>query len=127
MYLFGYDSREQDAYDVCEYTIKETATNPDNIRIFPLVQNELREKGLYKRPVNEPASTEFAFTRFLVPHLCNYRGLAVFVDCDFLFTRDIQDLFYEWENMYAVSVVKHNYTPKASIKMDRSKTGCLSS
>ena len=34
-------------------------------------------------------STQFAFTRFLVPHLMGYEGRAVFMDCDMLVLDDI--------------------------------------
>ncbi|MEK9918228.1 MAG: hypothetical protein VW496_02440, partial [Pelagibacteraceae bacterium] len=74
----GYDEREKDAFEVLVYSIKEHASKP--ITIIPLKQDKLRAAGLYSRLhyVDEngqswdsidgrPFSTEFSFTRFLVP------------------------------------------------------------
>lgn len=122
--FIGYDSREHDAYRVCADSLRRHSSMP--LAITALKQDRLRERGLYTRPADEPAATEFAFTRFLVPHLCNYQGTALFVDCDFLFTRDIVDLLRVVQAtqaaaapfQYSTAVVKHDYTPKAKFKMD---------
>ena len=82
----GYDSREDIAYQVCEFSIK--SRQPD-AEVIPLKQNQLREKGLYTRDIDPLSSTEFTFTRFLVPHLMDYQGWAIFIDCDFLCQVDI--------------------------------------
>ena len=63
----GWDSREPIAADVCRHSILEHASIPVNIVM--LKQEELRERGLYWRDVDKLASTEFTFTRFLVPEL----------------------------------------------------------
>lgn len=114
----GYDVREDIAYQVCEYSIKKH--NP-SIEVIPLKQKELRDAGLYTRPIDPLSSTEFTFTRFLVPYLTDYKGWAVFIDCDFVFTDDVKKLFDEADNNYAVMVVKHDYTPKENLKMDGCK------
>lgn len=114
----GYDIREDIAYQVCEYSLKK---HQPLAEVIPLKQKEVREAGLYTRPVDPLSSTEFTFTRFLVPYLSDYRGWAVFVDCDFVFIGDVSQLFDLADDRYAVLVVKHNYTPKESIKMDGCK------
>ena len=122
--FIGYDDREQKAFEVCAESLRQFSTIP--LAIHSLRQDKLRERGLYTRPADEPAATQFAFTRFLVPHLCNYKGTALFVDCDFLFTQDIANLlrYVQAEQakanpfQFSVGCVKHDYTPKASIKMD---------
>jgi lipopolysaccharide biosynthesis glycosyltransferase len=111
----GYDSREQIAYDVCEYSIKK---HNKNVEVIPLKQDKLRDQGLYWRDVDPLSSTEFTFTRFLVPHLCNYEGWAIFVDCDFLFECSIDEIVAHADDRYAVMVVKHDYTPPEGDKMD---------
>lgn len=111
----GYDPREDIAYQVCEYSILKH--RPD-VEIIPLKQTTLREQGIYTRPVDPLSSTEFTFTRFLVPQLTNYSGWAVFVDCDFLFLHDINELFAQACNNCAVMVVKHNYAVTKGVKMD---------
>jgi lipopolysaccharide biosynthesis glycosyltransferase len=111
----GWDSREDIAYQVCRHSI---ITRQPNAEVYPLKQHELRDKELYTREIDTLASTEFTFTRFLVPHLCNYEGWAVFVDCDVIWLEDIKELFAMANDDYAVMVVQHNYDPPAGTKMD---------
>jgi lipopolysaccharide biosynthesis glycosyltransferase len=112
----GYDSREEEAYGACLNSIKEN-TNIE-VNVSPLKMNNLRELGIYNREVDPLSSTEFSFTRFLVPHLCNYEGWALFCDCDFIFLEDIQNLLSLKDERYAVMCVQHDYTPKSKSKMD---------
>ena len=111
----GYDTREDIAYQVCEFSIKRF--NP-NVAITPLVQHELRQKKIYWREVDKLASTEFTFTRFLVPHLMNFKGWALFIDCDIVFLEDVNNLFSLADDRYAVMCVKHEFNPKPGLKMD---------
>lgn len=114
----GYDIREDIAYQVCEYSIKK---HNKNAEVFALKQKDLREAGIYKRQIDPLSSTEFTFTRFLVPYLTDYKGWAMFVDCDFVFIDDVKKLFDLADDNYAVMVVKHDYTPKEGLKMDGCK------
>ena len=117
--FIGWDSREEDAYKVCVHTIKKHASK--DVEIVPLKRDELIEQGLYTRDEGGNVSTEFAYTRFLTPHLTDYKGWALFIDCDFLFTRDVAELFSLADPQYAVMCVQHDYTPSAAIKMDGQK------
>ena len=112
----GWDSREAVAADVCAYSIQQLTSVPVNI--VYLKQDELRETKLYTRDVDKLASTEFTFTRFLVPYLNNYKGFAIFCDCDFLALHDLVDLINQADPKKAVQVVKHDYTPPVGVKMD---------
>jgi lipopolysaccharide biosynthesis glycosyltransferase len=112
----GWDSREQVSYDVCEYSIQRHSNV--NYPILPLKQSELRQNGLYYREIDLLASTEFSLTRFLTPYLSEYKGYSIFMDCDFLITDDIDNLFNSIDKTKAISVVKHDYTPSEKIKMD---------
>jgi lipopolysaccharide biosynthesis glycosyltransferase len=114
----GYDTREDITYQVCEYSILK---HQPIAEIIPLKQKDLRSKGVYNRPEDNLGSTEFTFTRFLVPYLSEYTGWALFVDCDFVFVEDISHLFNQADDRYAVMVAKHDYTPKEGIKMDGKK------
>jgi len=114
----GYDPREDIAYQVCKHSIETKSTMAD---VRPLVQKELRDAGWYTRPVDKLASTEFTFTRFLVPELMNFKGWALFMDCDMILTTDIKELFDQADPKYAVMCVQHDYTPKEGIKMDGQK------
>ena len=116
--FIGWDSREDDAYKVCVHTLLKHSSMP--LEIIPLKQTPLRDSGLYKRDEGA-VSTEFAFTRFLTPHLSNYSGWSLFIDCDFLFTRDVAELYNMRDDEYALMCVKHDYVPKDSIKMDGQK------
>lgn len=110
----GYDTRLDIVYEVCKHSIlRHGAAN-----IIPIVQQDLRDKSIYTRVIDSKASTEFTLTRFLVPLLNEYSGWALFCDCDFLFLTDVNSLFDTIDNNYAVMVVKHDYVPKSSVKMD---------
>lgn len=111
----GYDTREDIAYQVCEYSIKRYDSG---IKVVPLIQQELRQKKIYWREIDKLASTEFTFTRFLVPHLMNYKGWALFIDCDIVFLEDVKNLFSLADDKYAVMCVKHDFKPKPGLKMD---------
>lgn len=116
----GWDPREDIAWQVCRHSIL-SRTNPREVSVTPLVQSELRSQGLYKRDIDKKAATEFSLTRFLTPALAGYEGYAIFVDCDFLFLTDIQNILNEIDIEKAVSVVKHDYQPTDTHKMD----GCV--
>ena len=87
----GYDVRDHRAYEVLEHSIRKYNTKYD---IIPLLEPELRRIGLYRRASrvfehepkqrydvfdNRPFSTDFTFTRFLVPALNQYQGIALFM------------------------------------------------
>lgn len=114
----GYDRREDIAYRVCEYSIYR---NSGNAKVIPLKQKELRNRDLYTREVDPLSSTEFTFTRFLVPALENYEGWALFCDCDFVWDGDISEVFALADPQYAVMVVQHDYRPSNETKMDGCK------
>lgn len=110
----GYDPSDDIAYQVCEYSIHKH--NPD-VTIVPLVQKDLISKQSYNRPVDQLASTEFTFTRYLVPHLMGYNGWALFIDCDTLLLTDISELFSAADNKYALMCVQHKeYVVKTTYK-----------
>ena len=112
----GWDSREDIAYQVCKRSIENHTSIPVDIR--PIKQFELRGQGVYTRQRDQLSSTEFSFTRFLTPYLAGYTGWAVFVDCDFLFRGDIAGLLDYADGAKACFVVKHDYWPLETIKMD---------
>ena len=114
----GYDPREDIAYQVCKHSI---ARRNKEVLVRPLVQKELREAGWYTRPIDPLSSTEFTFTRFLIPELCDYKGWALFMDCDMILLTDIQELFDQADEKYAVMCVHHDYTPREGFKMDGQK------
>ncbi len=124
--FIGFDPREDEAWRVCYHSIQKHASVA--VDIMPLRMEALRWAGLYRRAPkpgthidsvdSKPFSTDFSFTRFLVPALRQYHGWAIFVDCDFLFGEDIANLWAKRDNRYAVMGVKHDYKPMETVKMD---------
>ena len=112
----GYDSREDIAWQVCRHSLLRHAKNP--IAVHPLKQTTLREIGLYSRPLDARASTEFSLTRFLTPFLAQEAGWSMFVDCDVLYTGDVNEILAGLDPSKAIHVVQHDYSPANMIKMD---------
>lgn len=112
----GWDSREDIAYQVAKQSILEHASVP--VHIVPLKQKNLKRDNFYWRGEDKLASTEFTFTRFLVPALRNFKGWALFIDCDFVALDNVKKLFDQRDDKYAVMCAHHNYTPKEGVKMD---------
>src|SRR6185369_16999543 len=131
--FLGYDSREHDAYMVAKASIERRASVP--VLITPLVAEHLhhlipppipRDGKLYDPESDAFQSTEFARSRFCIPYLQN-GGMALFIDLDIVCLTDIKDLFYPCgagtfsgnvHSKYAVKVVKHDYQPTETTKMD---------
>ena len=110
--FIGYGSKTKIAYHVLAESILKHSSKP--INITPLYLPNL--KNIFNRKQDKLASTEFSFSRFLVPYLMNYQGWAIFMDSDMLMMSDIVDLWNLRNNDYALQVCKHNYTPKLSNK-----------
>lgn len=111
----GWDSREDIAYTVAKHSMEMMSRD---VNVKPLKLHELRDDGIYTRSVDKLGSTEFTFTRFLVPYLNDYKGWALFTDCDVLALDDMNKLFELADDKYALMCVKHDYTPSETMKMD---------
>jgi hypothetical protein len=112
----GYDSREDIAWQVCRFSMQRHAS--PSVSVHPIRQTSLRELGLYTRPVDKNASTEFSLTRFLTPYLAATSGWSMFIDCDVLITADVSEILTGLDPSKAVYVVKHDYSPANLVKMD---------
>src|SRR5262249_2418672 len=64
------------------------------------------------------ASTEYTYSRFLVPYLCNHHGNALYLDSDMLCLTDIAEIAKLDLNGLALRVHKHNHQPAAAVKMN---------
>lgn len=125
--FIGWDSRETEAFDVAIASIR--CRTKEDYHFVPLKLQELVSDGLLSRPIETkdgkmwcpisqaPMATEFAISRFSVP-LLKQSGLALFMDCDIVCLADISELFALADPKYAVQVVKHDYTPTDTVKMD---------
>jgi hypothetical protein len=67
------------------------------VAITPLILRQL--------PIKRRGLTEFTYSRFLVPWLCQFKGRALFLDADMVVTGDIAELF-DCAGMSAVSVMQ---------------------
>lgn len=122
----GYDPREAEAFAVARLSINNLT---QQIPVRGLSLSALRKAGLYTRPTEmrqrrlydvisqHPMATEFAISRFLVPHMAG-SGWALFADCDILVRRNLERLFDKALGNYAVMCVKHNHVPENTTKMD---------
>lgn len=109
--FIGWDSRFPEPADVLRYSLLKHASIPLDIHYLKL--NEL-----HLSRVNDPlASTEFTYSRFLVPHLCGFRGTALFLDNDMLCFGDVKEIADQHMPPYALRVVKHDYQPANAVKM----------
>lgn len=81
--FIGYDHRQIVSYSVLAQSIIEHASEP--VAITPLVLPTL--------PLKRQGLTPFTYSRFLVPHLCDFRGRALFLDADIALFGDVVDLF----------------------------------
>lgn len=110
--FIGYDSKEKVAFNVLSYSILKNSSKP--VAITPIYLDNIKDDFVRER--NNLSSTEFSFSRFIIPHLMNYQGWALFMDCDMLMTEDIAKLWRLRDDRYAVQVCKHDYVPKNETK-----------
>jgi hypothetical protein len=110
--FIGYDSKEKIAYHVLSESILKNSTKP--VSITPIYLPNIKDDFLRER--NSLSSTEFSFSRFIIPHLMNYQGWALFMDCDMLMKADVEELWRLRDDKYAVQVSKHDYVPKTETK-----------
>ena len=120
----GFDPREAEAAAVCEFSLRARTAQPLQVRM-------LGQPPAYRRPWHtdaagrriddqdrRPFSTDFAFSRFLVPALMEYQGWALYCDCDFLFQADVAALWALRDPRYAVQCVHHRHAPRDAAKME---------
>lgn len=98
--FLGFDPRQPVAFQVLAHSIWTRASKP--VSITPLILRQL--------PITRRGLTDFTYSRFLVPWLCDYEGMAVFIDSDFICLGDVcelESLVLESRPMLPVHVVKN--------------------
>lgn len=113
--FIGYDPRESIAYHTCVNSIIRHASKP--VSITPLALTTMKDYN----EQHTDGSNQFIYSRFLVPHLMNYNGWALFIDGDMLLRDDIHKLWELRDESKAVMVVKHNYQTTSPVKYLGSK------
>jgi lipopolysaccharide biosynthesis glycosyltransferase len=111
----GYDPREAVAYHTCVNSIIRHASKP--VAVIPLALNLFEDYT----ETHTDGSNQFIYSRFLVPHLMEYTGHAIFIDGDMIVRDDIVKLWDLRALNQDVQVVKHNYKTKMAEKYLGSK------
>jgi len=111
--FIGYDPSEIVAWHVLTQSILRHSTSP--VSFIPVAKRLI--KHIYTKPKKANEATEFSMTRFLTPHLSDYNGWSIFLDCDMLVTTDITELWDLRDDKYSVMCTKHNYTPSTCTKL----------
>ena len=109
--FIGWDSRFPEPADVLRNSLLKYASIPLDIRYLKLTELDLH------RAHDPLASTEFTYSRFLVPHLRGFQGTALFLDNDMLCLGDIREIAELDMRNLALRVVQHEYQPVNSVKM----------
>ena len=108
--FIGFDDKEAVVFHTCVQSIINTCKVP--VSLHPL---HLKMFKNYRETHND-GSNNFIYSRFLVPYLNNFKGKALFLDGDMIVNEDLGHLFNEFDEKYAVQVVKHDYKTKFPIK-----------
>jgi len=117
--FIGYDPHEKAAFNVLAHSINRRASEP--VAISPVMLSQLGD--LMWRERHPLQSTEFSFSRFLVPYLCDFQGWAIFMDCDMLVLDDMAKLWDLRDDKYALMCVKHDHRPSEERKfLDQPQT-----
>lgn len=130
----GFDPREAAAFAVARESIWKFDRH---IMVKGVVLSDLQINGMYYRPTERrlgklwdkiseaPMATEFAISRFLVPAIVKKHAnkwhpgnWALFMDCDVLVRRNLEELRELLDDEKAVMCVKHNHVPTNDVKMD---------
>ena len=107
----GFDGKvEPVAYHTFCQSVIEKSSIP--VSFTPLALNTLSE---YKE-THTDGSNAFIYSRFLVPYLCDFKGMALFVDGDMICRTDIAEILWEHDQDEAVKVAKHYYQTKHPVK-----------
>lgn len=106
----GYDPREAVVYHTCVNSIIRHASKP--VAIIPLALNLFNDYT----ETHTDGSNQFIYSRFLVPHLMNYEGWAIFIDGDMILRDDIVKLWDLHNDCYDTMVVKHDYRTRMTEK-----------
>ena len=108
--IVGFDQREAVAYHTFVQSIVDNSSIP--VRFLPLNTKSLSDYT----EVHNDGSNDFIYSRFLVPHMMNFKGWAIYADGDMVCLEDIKKLWDQRDNKFAVQLVKHNYKTKIKNK-----------
>lgn len=110
----GYDSRHGDLTRITEASIVETVKRSwgngefyEHMEFTPEIK--LLDHSKISEYTREYAnqSTEFTYSRFLIPYLENYEGFSIFFDDDFIFKETLLPMFYYLNPDDAVACIQY--------------------
>lgn len=109
--FIGYDPVESGTLYPLIHSIHRQSSM--SVSITPVSLKNL--EGILTRDRHPLQSNDFAFSRFLVPWMCDFKGHAIFIDCDMILREDIAKLWAQRDDK-AVKVVHHKHIPKEEVK-----------
>jgi hypothetical protein len=113
----GFDPREEIGSHAFTSSVLANTTSP--VALVHLSKQHL-ERHLGEHFAS--GTNDFTVTRFLVPYLMGFSGVALFVDgADMIAHGDLAEIFKYHDPMKAVHVVKHDYKTKHNRKYRGSK------
>ena len=120
----GYDSRHEDIADVQIQSIREAcqrSVREDRNRFEPVINLlDVSKIPEYTRDYANQ-STEFTYSRFLIPYLENYEGISYFIDDDYIWEHTPLSLFYFLDPEHAVACVKYDFQDHEETKFNGEK------
>ena len=125
----GYDSRHSDLAELCKKCLSHGIDwgfgGGDINGCMTKWRPEIKFLDVSKIPeytrdyANQ--STEFTYSRFLIPYLENYEGFSIFLDDDILFDGSILPMFYFMDSDDAVACIQYDFDKYAETKFTGEK------
>ena len=125
----GYDSSHAEVFEVAKQSILDSVQssksggvcheffNDYQVEVKKLDISEISE---YNREYANQ-STEFTYSRFLIPYLENYEGFSFFIDDDYIWKFSPMSLFYFLDPDNALACVQYDFKHHEETKMDGEK------
>lgn len=108
----GFDAREEVGFHTFASSVIHHASEP--VSICPMHLGMLEK--VYRAGIRD-GTNAFIYSRFLIPYLMEWRGMAIFADgCDMIAKADIAELWAMRNPFLAVQCVKHEYKTKNTRK-----------
>ncbi len=125
----GYDSSHGEVFDTAEKSIynavEASKSGGAGAEFFNDYEVEVKKLDIslipeYTRDYANQ-STEFTYSRFLIPYLENYEGISYFIDDDYIWEHTPLSLFYFLDPEHAVACVKYDFQDHEETKFNGEK------
>jgi len=125
----GYDSSHGEVYEVAEKSIynaiEKSKSGGHGAEFFNDYKVEVKKLDIatipeYNRDYANQ-STEFTYSRFLIPYLENYEGFSYFIDDDYIWEHTPMSLFYFLDPEHAVACVQYDFKNHEETKFNGEK------